>query len=267
MPLNRPLTIGRHASCDVRLPEPTVSRRHAVVSIVGGRPLVDATMSTNGISLDCGRANHAILAIGRTFTIGSTIFRIVGGSPVAAQATPGKAYLPAAARSSVILPGQILPIGRNPRTPGRTAPPFAAVGAFCLVPVLAVFLVAALAGGPRPSGGAKGLASSAGTGQIQPVGLASDSPLAVPSAAASVTNEGASTPATVSVRANPPAATLPPDQAPSTDQTPVPPSAQPLESFDTPTDAPPVPAPTDPGGDSGPGETPVPPPAASSSAP
>lgn len=90
LPLNRPLTIGRDAEADVRLPDPTVSRRHAVVTLVGGQALVDATGSTNGVQLDRGRADRASLSLGQSFRIGDTTFRVVGAQgPVAAPvATP-----------------------------------------------------------------------------------------------------------------------------------------------------------------------------------
>jgi hypothetical protein len=77
LPLIRPLVIGRHAGSDVCLPDPTVSRRHAVVSPVGGRVQVDAAGSTNGIGLELLRADKATLSPGQSFRIGGTEFRLV----------------------------------------------------------------------------------------------------------------------------------------------------------------------------------------------
>jgi hypothetical protein len=124
LPLSRPLTIGRDASCDVRLAEPTVSRRHAVVSIVGGSPFVDASTSTNGITLDRGRASQVALSPGQSFRIGGTVFRVVGGPAVAAQ-VPQPAAAPRASAAF-------------PRAPGPAGN---------AVPVIAIALVAVLAVG------------------------------------------------------------------------------------------------------------------------
>jgi pSer/pThr/pTyr-binding forkhead associated (FHA) protein len=78
LPLTRPLTIGRDPASDVCLTDPSVSRHHAVVSMVSGRPHVDASTSTNGIALDQGRTNRATLSPGQPFRIGEITFRVVG---------------------------------------------------------------------------------------------------------------------------------------------------------------------------------------------
>ena len=273
LPLNRPLTIGRDPSCDVRLPEPTVSRRHALVSIVGGRPLVDASMSMNGISLDCGRANHAALGIGQTFAIGATVFRLVGGPAAVAQATPSTAQSlvlaaqgqPAMARRAVAPPGRVVHSGRNARTPGQRPPLFAAVGAVCLILALAAVFVVTMASGTGLSGGTGGVTSTQGTALVQAVGSASDSPLAVPSANASAMRETASTPAIAQSPTNAPASRSSANQVPPAAETPAAPSTGPVESLNTAVDKSPVPPPTNPGPTLGPpDETPVPPPAAPS---
>jgi len=96
--LDRPLTIGRDAGCDICLAERTVSRRHAVVSIVGGRVHIDATTSTNGIKLMEGRSNRATLDVGQSFGIGETTFSVVArpaGQAAAAAASQPNAALPA----------------------------------------------------------------------------------------------------------------------------------------------------------------------------
>src|ERR1035437_7684819 len=82
VPLDRPLRIGRDPGCDVVLADPTVSRQHAVVSLSGGQPVVDASTSTNGIQLDRGRADRAALGLGQVFNIVGTTFRVVGGPAV-----------------------------------------------------------------------------------------------------------------------------------------------------------------------------------------
>lgn len=88
LPLDRPLRIGRDPGCDVVLADPTVSRRHAVVSVSGGQALVDAGSSTNGIQLDRGRASRVALGPGQAFSIGGTTFRVV--QTPAVQASTGQ---------------------------------------------------------------------------------------------------------------------------------------------------------------------------------
>lgn len=97
LPLDRALVIGRDPSSDVCLVEPTVSRRHAVVSLVGGQPFVDASGSTNGIVLESGRTDRAALSPGQTFRVGDTGFRVVGapvGQPVAASPAAPQQFAP-----------------------------------------------------------------------------------------------------------------------------------------------------------------------------
>jgi pSer/pThr/pTyr-binding forkhead associated (FHA) protein len=105
LPLSRPLTIGRDAASDVCLTEPTVSRRHAIVSVVGDRPQVNASTSTNGIVLDQGRTNRATLSSGQPFKIGDTVFRVVetlGREPAGPRPV---AVLPAIAVMSGVVTG------------------------------------------------------------------------------------------------------------------------------------------------------------------
>ena len=97
LPLTRPLTIGRDAASDVCLTDPMVYRSHAIVSIVAGRPHVDASTSTNGIALDQGRTNRATLSPGQSFQIGDATFRVVGTPAVqpAAPQPPAQYQMPA----------------------------------------------------------------------------------------------------------------------------------------------------------------------------
>jgi Inner membrane component of T3SS, cytoplasmic domain len=127
LPLDRPLRIGRDPGCDVVLADPTVSRRHAVVSVSSGQPLVDAGSSTNGIQLDRGRADRVALGPTQAFSIGGTTFRVVQTSA---------AQLPLAAPtlgSSVSATPRRTPA----RTRGSNAPAVA-------IAILAVVVVAAV---------------------------------------------------------------------------------------------------------------------------
>jgi len=158
LPLDRPLAIGRDAACDIRLPDPTVSRRHAVVSISAGRPVVDATGSTNGIRLDRGRADRVVLSLGQVFQIGGTTFRVVAGPAalVASRPNVGRA-------------------GLSPQTQRPNLLPFAAVGAIGLVVVVAVVVIGvALAGGLGSGGAHLAATSSDGLGIAPPVEMVAD---------------------------------------------------------------------------------------------
>ena len=161
LPLDRPLTIGRDAAADVRLAEPTVSRRHAVVSLVNGQLVVDATGSTNGISLDQGRTEKVALAIGQSFRIGETTFRVVQGPAEQPSARP-----PAAQPS--IPP----PFGQPPAaTWGSAAPRGPGRRPSVAVRLVAVFVIATVA-----VAGVGYLAwSKLGPGQSQALGLAAAS--------------------------------------------------------------------------------------------
>ncbi|HEX7613147.1 MAG TPA: FHA domain-containing protein, partial [Candidatus Limnocylindrales bacterium] len=184
LPLNRSLVIGRDATSDVCLPDPTVSRRHAVVSLKGGQPFVDATGSTNGVAMDRGRAEQVAVSVGQSFRIGNTEFWIVTGpaaSPVAPR--PAAPSAPAAANPLAQAPRpmpaqpphaqpQIRPqIRPQPMIPsgienagGGHGPhdllPFAAMGALLLVVVLAVGGVIWYTHGNGGSGGTGGSAAA-----------------------------------------------------------------------------------------------------------
>ena len=154
-PLDRPLTIGRGAGCDICLAERTVSRRHAVVSIAGGRVHIDASTSTNGIKLGARRTNRATLDVGQSFGIGETTFSVVerpAGQAAQAAAQPHQApFAPQPAPQPAITPQMARPPLRPPLQPGSqfVAPQsyfaqpqrhvsLAVLGAICLVAVLAI---------------------------------------------------------------------------------------------------------------------------------
>ncbi|HWB21303.1 MAG TPA: DUF3662 and FHA domain-containing protein [Gaiellaceae bacterium] len=66
------VVLGRSKDCDIPVPDPNVSRRHAEVRQDGsGYTLVDLE-STNGIELDGRRVKQLKLEDGTKFTIGST---------------------------------------------------------------------------------------------------------------------------------------------------------------------------------------------------
>ena len=95
MPLEHPLRIGRDPACDVVLADPTVSRQHALVSLVAGRPFVDASASRNGIRVERARADRIALSPGQAFAVGDALFRVVEGAERAEEMAPPAAAGPA----------------------------------------------------------------------------------------------------------------------------------------------------------------------------
>ncbi len=79
VPLDRSETvIGRDGTCDIVLPEPSASARHArIVRTGGGYFELQDLGSTNGIVVDGERIERMTLLDGDTFTIGDTRFSIV----------------------------------------------------------------------------------------------------------------------------------------------------------------------------------------------
>jgi pSer/pThr/pTyr-binding forkhead associated (FHA) protein len=84
-PLSPPgLTIGRGTEADLRINDPSVSRLHARIGVIGtgaGQQItIEDLGSTNGITVDGQRTRQASLARGSRIEIGSTRLAIV--SPV-----------------------------------------------------------------------------------------------------------------------------------------------------------------------------------------
>jgi hypothetical protein len=65
-------TIGRSKECDVQIPDPNVSRRHAELTQEGATYWIVDLDSTNGIEVNGKPAKRAKLADGDTIRIGST---------------------------------------------------------------------------------------------------------------------------------------------------------------------------------------------------
>jgi pSer/pThr/pTyr-binding forkhead associated (FHA) protein len=64
--------LGRSKDCDVPVPDPNVSRRHAEVRQNGSEYTLVDLESTNGIEVDGRRVKQLKLEDGTRFTIGST---------------------------------------------------------------------------------------------------------------------------------------------------------------------------------------------------
>lgn len=86
VPLAGTVTIGRAAGCDVVLDDPYVSRLHCTVSLVDGRPFVDARGALNPVVAGGREVTTATLGHGEAFTVGRTTFRL-WHSPEAGEET------------------------------------------------------------------------------------------------------------------------------------------------------------------------------------
>ncbi len=65
-----PFTIGRSSGNSLTLPEKEVSRRHALIDLVGGRYVVEDLRSANGILVNSRPCDTAVLKSGDVITIG-----------------------------------------------------------------------------------------------------------------------------------------------------------------------------------------------------
>jgi hypothetical protein len=82
------IVIGRDASCDVVVPQPEISRRHAeIVPAQSGYVLTD--LSTNGVLVNGGRVKYSVLlSPGDIIRLGSEEFRFHADVAAAAGARP-----------------------------------------------------------------------------------------------------------------------------------------------------------------------------------
>jgi pSer/pThr/pTyr-binding forkhead associated (FHA) protein len=128
------VTIGRDAGCDVVVPSPEVSRKHAEL-VPGADGYAVSDMSTNGVFVNGTRVKGAhTLARGDVIRIGTEEFRFYAdvakptGEPLAPLAPGELPPLPPTARASTPVPGMPA-IGRaghaTPVAPHPQAPPAA----------------------------------------------------------------------------------------------------------------------------------------------
>lgn len=83
-----PVTVGRHPSVEIRIDDPSISRRHCQFMLdIDGALTVRDLDSMNGIYIDDQRIKRAILRPGTVVQIGSRSLRIEWTSePIATQA-------------------------------------------------------------------------------------------------------------------------------------------------------------------------------------
>ncbi|MEO8503310.1 MAG: NHLP bacteriocin export ABC transporter permease/ATPase subunit [Acidobacteriota bacterium] len=98
-----PLWVGRGADCDLVIPDPGVSRRHArLEATASGVRLVD-NGSANGVLVDGQRiAGERNLVPGERFSLGATMFEVVAAQSAVVQAEPETPLFERTVRSSDI---------------------------------------------------------------------------------------------------------------------------------------------------------------------
>lgn len=84
----RRVTLGRSPQCDLVVPDPSVSRRHAEVEHAAGRIHVRDLASANGTALNGQRVAAAVAAPGDTLTFGAVSLLAVAADAVAEAPLP-----------------------------------------------------------------------------------------------------------------------------------------------------------------------------------
>ena len=81
----RPLVLGRALASDLPVIDPTISRRHAELSLEDGRVMVRDLGSSNGTFLNGTRVDAGTLAPGDTVTFGKVSFELRERAPTPAE--------------------------------------------------------------------------------------------------------------------------------------------------------------------------------------
>jgi CheY-like chemotaxis protein/pSer/pThr/pTyr-binding forkhead associated (FHA) protein len=77
IPIADRLTVGRDEDNDIRLSDPSVSKHHAVVRVVKGRPVVEDLGSRNGTFINNERVRKSLLRPGDRITLGNSTIRFL----------------------------------------------------------------------------------------------------------------------------------------------------------------------------------------------
>ncbi|HET9212812.1 MAG TPA: adenylate/guanylate cyclase domain-containing protein, partial [Thermoanaerobaculia bacterium] len=91
----RPFSVGRVASCDLPIQDPTVSRRHAELELSGAGVRVRDVGSTNGTYLDGVRIIDALATPGSRVAFGKVDFQVQVQEPTAEEEFAGEGALDA----------------------------------------------------------------------------------------------------------------------------------------------------------------------------
>ncbi len=77
IPIQIVMAIGRDPENDIRLSDRSVSKRHALVCLVGGEYVIQDLGSLNGIFINGERVKTAVLRSGDTLKLGHAILRFI----------------------------------------------------------------------------------------------------------------------------------------------------------------------------------------------
>jgi pSer/pThr/pTyr-binding forkhead associated (FHA) protein len=77
----KPVVIGRDDDCSILDPDPSVSRRHAIVLLQSdGQFLITDLGSTNGTFVNDARVDSSVLADGDRVRVGNSVYRFLLGA-------------------------------------------------------------------------------------------------------------------------------------------------------------------------------------------
>ncbi|HEY4573746.1 MAG TPA: FHA domain-containing protein, partial [Thermoanaerobaculia bacterium] len=102
----RPFTVGRMASCDLPIQDPTVSRRHAELELTGAGVRVRDVGSTNGTYLDGVRIIDALATPGSRVAFGKVDFSVQIQEPSSQEEFVGEGALDATILRQVPVSGR-----------------------------------------------------------------------------------------------------------------------------------------------------------------
>lgn len=77
IPLADRLTVGREEDNDIQLSDPSVSKHHAVIRLVKGRPVIDDLESRNGTFVNNERVRKSLLRPGDRIGLGKSTIRFI----------------------------------------------------------------------------------------------------------------------------------------------------------------------------------------------
>lgn len=85
IPLTDRLTVGRDQDNDIQLPDPSVSKHHAVVRLLRGRPVIEDLESRNGTFINDEGVTKSLLRSGDTLRLGTSSLRYIQETPSATR--------------------------------------------------------------------------------------------------------------------------------------------------------------------------------------
>ena len=122
LPEGRSLVVGRGLTSDVAIYDPTISRRHAELSVDAEGIGVRDLGSSNGTCINGSRVDAGRLAPGDTITFGKVVFRLVGPGGAAAAPVLQRPAIDAAAPGGQIVRQLVVSGGLPPGITSRDGP-------------------------------------------------------------------------------------------------------------------------------------------------